>query len=125
MTARGFDTVNSFAEVFGLSAGAPAGLEAYLLIGAVLFVLGLVACMSRKNAIGILIGIELILNAAVLNILAFSRFQHAATDIPGQIFAVFVIVLAACEAAIALAVLLNLYFNVGSIEVDFVHELKE
>ena len=112
-----------------LTSSAPVGLEAYLTVGALLFVLGLIACMTRRNAIGILIGIELILNAAILNFMAFWRFSgNTATGegaLAGPIMAVFIIVLAACEAAIALAILLNLYFNFGSVEVDLVKEMKQ
>lgn len=107
----------------------PIGLEGYLLVAAVLFVLGLTACMSRKNAVGVLIGIELILNAAVLNFMAFWRFAGAPLEgeaaLAGPLMAIFIIVLAACEAAVALAILLNLYFNFGSVEVDYASQMKE
>jgi NADH-quinone oxidoreductase subunit K len=112
----------------GFSSAAPVGLGAYLAVSSLLFVLGLVCCISRRNAIGILIGIELVLNAAILNFMAFWRFSgnalsgHGAGG--GPIMALFIIVLAACEAAIALAILLNLYFNFGSVEVDQVTEMK-
>lgn len=106
----------------------PVGLEAYLLVGAVLFCLGLAACMARRNAIGILIGIELILNAANLNLLAFWRFGGAASTGPnafdGPIFAVFVIILAACEAAVALGVIINLFYTYGTVEVDNVAKMR-
>ena len=105
----------------------PAGLRLYLIVAAALFTLGLVACMARRNAIGILIGIELILNAAILNFMAFWHFRGGlATDptMAGPIMGVFLIVLAACEAALALAILLNLYFNFGTVEVDSVHQMK-
>lgn len=108
---------------------APIGLTSYLLISAVLFSLGITACLYRRNAIGILIGIELLLNAAILNFMAFSRFVGISTiegqqDISGLLFGVFIIVLAACEAAIALAVLLNMYFNFSTIGVDRLNQLK-
>lgn len=100
-------------------------LFSYLLISGILFALGLVSVVSRKNAIGILIGIELILNATILNFLAFWRYLAQPEDASGGLtMAVFLIILAACEAAIALAVLLNLYFNFGTADVDFVHDLK-
>ncbi len=111
-----------------LSAQNPVGLQAYLSIAALLFVFGLIACISRRNAIGILIGIELMLNAAILNFMAFWRFLGNPVSgdgaLAGPVFGIFIIVLAACEAAVALAVLLNLYFNSGTVEVDLVHELK-
>jgi len=117
----------SLLRLLGLSSMYPGGLHLYLLVAAVLFVLGLSACMTRRNAIGILIGIELILNAAILNFMAFWRYRGGLQTDPamsGPIFGVFVIILAACEAAIALAILLNLYFNFGSVEVDKVHQMK-
>ena len=68
------------------------------------------------------------LNAAILNFMAFWRFNGNPTAgdgaLAGPVFGIFIIVLAACEAAVALAVLLNLYFNVGTVEVDLVHDLK-
>ncbi len=98
------------------------GLNAYLIIAAGLFCLGLVNCLARRNAIGILIGIELILNAANLNLIAFDRFSTNSLD--GQIFAIFVIILAACEAAIALAIIISLFMNSGAIDTDAANRMK-
>lgn len=110
--------------VFG---GGPVPLEAYLLVAGILFCLGLVSCAARRNAIGILIGIELILNAANLNFLAFWRFSGAATAgggaYDGPIFAIFVIILAACEAAVALGIVINLFYNYGTVEVDSIRKM--
>ncbi|HQH25996.1 MAG TPA: NADH-quinone oxidoreductase subunit NuoK [Oligoflexia bacterium] len=121
--------MKDFLQLMGSTTATPVGLEAYLIVAAALFVLGLTACIARRNAIGILIGIELMLNAAVLNFMAFWRFQGSPLDGPaalaGPVMGIFIIVLAACEAAVALAVLLNLYFNFGTVEVDMVHEMKE
>jgi len=117
----------SLAQTMGFAATHPVGLPIYLIVAAILFVLGLMACMLRRNAIGILIGIELILNAAILNFMAFWRFRGGLDTDPamsGPMFGVFAIVLAACEAAIALAILLNLYFNFGSVEVDKIRRMK-
>lgn len=72
--------------------------------------------MTKRNAIGILIGVELILNAAGINFVAFNRYSHGNMD--GIMFAVFIIVLAAAEAAIALAIFLNFYNNFSSIDVE-------
>jgi len=119
-------TANPLA-MLGVSAATPVSLQLYLFVAAVLFVLGLVACMARRNAIGILIGIELILNAAVLNFMAFWHFRGGLERDPsmsGPFFGIFIIILAACEAAIALAILLNLYFNFGSVEVDAIKNMK-
>lgn len=107
----------------------PVSLQAYLMVAAVLFCLGLAACMARRNAIGILIGIELILNAANLNFLAFWKFNGAATAgagaYDGPIFAVFVIILAACEAAVALGIVINLFYSHGTVEVDDIDRLRD
>ena len=83
------------------------GLHHFLAVGLVLFCLGLFCVLTRRNAIGILMGVELILNAANVNFIAFSHFGIAGYD--GQVFAVFVIMLAAAEAAIGLAIVLGIY----------------
>ena len=83
------------------------GLQHYLLLAALLFVCGLLTILVKRNAIGILMGVELILNAANVNLVAFSRF--GAGNLQGQLFAVFVIVIAAAEVAVALAIILTLY----------------
>lgn len=105
----------------------PVPLEFYLIIAAILFCLGLVCCTARRNAIGILIGIELILNAANLNLLAFWRFGGSpvtgAAAYDGPIFAVFVIILAACEAAVALGIVINLFYNFGTVETDVIKKM--
>ena len=98
------------------------GLTHYLVLSAILFALGILAMVSRRNAIGVLIGIELVLNAANLNLVAFGRFTTA--GLQGPVFAIFVIMLAAAEAAIALAILLNLFERTGSVSVDEADELK-
>lgn len=96
-------------------------LEHYLIVGAMLFSLGILAVATRRNAISVLMGVELILNAANVNLVAFSRFSD--TGIQGQVFAVFVIVLAAAEAAVALAIVLNIYRNYQMVNVDQVDSL--
>ena len=98
------------------------GLNAYLIVAAALFCLGVVNCLARRNAIGILIGIELILNAANLNLIAFDRFSTNGFD--GQVFSIFVIILAACEAAIALAIIITLFMNYGAIDTDNANRMK-
>lgn len=92
------------------------GLTHYVVVSVVLFTLGLATVMIRKNAIAVLMGIELILNASALNFVAFSRFNTA--SMRGEITALFVIVLAVAEAAVALAIVLNFYKQVGSANVD-------
>jgi len=98
------------------------GLPHFLTVGAILFALGLFAVMSRRNAIGILMGVELMLNASNINFVAFSRYVDHAVD--GQIMAAFVIVLAAAEAAVALAIVLAMYRNFGTANADVVQSLK-
>lgn len=101
----------------------------YLVVAALLFACGVVTILVKRNAIGILMGVELILNAANVNLVAFNRYSHGAdagghVRLDGQIFAVFVIVLAAAEAAVALAIFLNFYNNYSTIDVERGRELK-
>lgn len=96
-------------------------LNAYLLIAAVLFVCGAVCMATKRNAIGVLMGVELVLNGANLNFIAFSKYTKLGLD--GQVIALFVIVLAAAEAAVALAIALNFYNNHVTIDVDRANEL--
>tara|TARA_Y100000590_G_scaffold398762_1_gene481414 strand:+ start:888 stop:1196 length:309 start_codon:yes stop_codon:yes gene_type:complete len=98
-------------------------LQSYLVVSAILFSLGMYGIMTRKNAIAILMGIELILNSANINFIAFGRFNGMA-NVDGQVFSIFVIVLAAAEAAVALAIIINLFKNVGTVEVDSANTLK-
>jgi len=98
------------------------GLVHFLTVSAFLFSLGLFAVMKRRNAVGILMGVELMLNASNINFVAFSRY--VAHSIDGQIMAAFVIVLAAAEAAVALAIVLAMYRNFGTANADTVNSLK-
>jgi NADH:ubiquinone oxidoreductase subunit K len=104
------------------------GLQHYLVLGAVLFASGLVTILVKRNAIGILMGVELVLNAANINLVAFNRYAHGtaggALRLDGQVFAVFVIVLAAAEAAVALAIFLNFYNNFSTIDVEKAQNLR-
>jgi NADH:ubiquinone oxidoreductase subunit K len=97
------------------------GLSPYLIVGAVLFVCGVVCMATKRNAIGVLMGVELVLNGANVNFVAFSR--HTPLGLDGQTTALFVIVLAAAEAAVALAIALNYYNNHLTIDVDRGNEL--
>jgi NADH-quinone oxidoreductase subunit K len=98
-------------------------LNAYLMLGALLFVCGAVCMATKRNAIGILMGVELVLNGATINFVAFAYFNPT-FEIEGQIFALFVIVMAAAEAAVALAIVLNFYNNHMTVDVDTAEELK-
>ena len=93
-----------------------ASLTNYLLIGAVMFVCGVVCMATKRNGIAVLMGVELVLNGANVNFVAFSR--HTSLGLDGQIVSLFVIVLAAAEAAVALAIALNFYNNYQTIDVD-------
>ena len=97
-------------------------LPHYLTVSAALFTLGLLGVLTRRNAVNVLMGIELILNSANLNLVAFSRFS--AGNLGGQIFAVFVIIIAAAEAAVALAIVLSMYRLVKSVNLDQADTLK-
>lgn len=92
------------------------GLNHFLVLSAVLFSLGLFAVITKKNAVTVLMGVELILNAANINFIAFAKYVD--TDLDGQVFAIFVIVTAAAAAAVALAIVLNLYERLKSINLD-------
>ena len=98
----------------------------YLIVGAILFVVGAVCMATKRNALGVLMGIELVLNGANLNFIAFgSKFlRERSLGLDGELIALFVIVLAAAEAAVALAIALNFYNNHTSIDIDQADELK-
>jgi NADH-quinone oxidoreductase subunit K len=107
----------------------PVGLSHYLMVGAVLFVAGIVSMASKRNALGVLMGIELVLNGANVNFVAFSSEylqgqNPMALGLDGQLISLFVIVLAAAEAAVALAIVLSYYNNHATIDVDQADELK-
>jgi NADH-quinone oxidoreductase subunit K len=99
------------------------GIQPFLVLSAFLFACGVVCVASKRNAIGVLMGVELILNAANVNLVAFARFNPA-FRLDGQVFALLVIVLAAAEAAVALAIILNFYNNHGTVDVDEADELQ-
>jgi NADH-quinone oxidoreductase subunit K len=99
------------------------GLQPFLLLSAFLFACGVVCIATKRNAIGVLMGVELVLNAANVNFVAFARFNPS-FRLDGQVFTLLVIVLAAAEAAIALAIILNFYNNHSTVDVDEANELK-
>ena len=99
------------------------GLTHFLVISVVLFSLGLYVVITRKNAVMVLMGIELILNSANINFIAFAKFGNY--GLQGQIIALFVIVLAAAEAAIALAIVINIYKTITNINVDEIDSLRD
>jgi NADH-quinone oxidoreductase subunit K len=101
-------------------AGVP--LTHFVVLSAILFGLGLFCVVTRRNAIGILMGIELILNSANVNYVAFARYGRGGYD--GQVFSIFVIMLAAAEAAIGLAIVLGIYQSFETIDVEATDRLR-
>ena len=99
-------------------------LEHYLVVGALIFGIGLYMALAKRNFVGVLMGIELMFNAVNLTFLAFSRFVEAAEPLSGHVFVVFVITVAAAEAAAALALAVLVYRNRGTIDMDRINLLK-
>ena len=99
------------------------GLHHYLFVAAALFVIGLTTVATRRNAVAILMGVELILNAAAINFVAFSHFVAGAID--GQVFTVFIIILAAAEAAVALAIVLAIFRHFRAIDAEETSTLQQ
>tara|TARA_Y100000814_G_scaffold6626_1_gene6043 strand:+ start:305 stop:664 length:360 start_codon:yes stop_codon:yes gene_type:complete len=106
----------------------PVGAMHYVVVGAILFTCGVLCMATKRNALGVLMGIELVLNGANLNFIAFGsrylRNDANSMGLDGQLIALFVIVLAAAEAAVALAIVLNFYNNHNSIDVDRADQLQ-
>jgi NADH:ubiquinone oxidoreductase subunit K len=102
----------------------PASLSPYLAVSSLLFCCGVLAVATRRNAIGVLIGLELMLNAAALQFTAYGRFRLDGVDVQGQAAALFVIVVAAAEAAVALALLFAVYRTAKDIDLEKTRELR-
>ncbi|GBD14339.1 NADH-quinone oxidoreductase subunit 11 [bacterium HR25] len=100
------------------------GLEHFLLLGALLFGIGLFLVLSKRNVIGILIGIELMFNAVNLTLVAFARFVESTNALSGQVFVVFSIAVAAAEAAVALALAVAIYRQRETVDVDKINLLR-
>jgi NADH:ubiquinone oxidoreductase subunit K len=103
--------------------GLASSLSSYLAVSGVLFLLGVATILVRRNALYVLMGVELILNAANLNFVAFARFGGHGLD--GQMFALFVVILAAAEAAIALAIVLRIFHDFGTIDITRTDSLRD
>ncbi len=99
-------------------------LSWYLIVAAVLFCIGIYGVLARRNAVGILMGVELMLNAVNINLVAFWRYI-APTEVYGQAFALFVLVVAAAEAVVGLALIISVYRNRGSIDAEDINILKQ
>lgn len=105
----------------------PYCLSSFLVVSSILLCLGLYTVLTRRNAIGILMGIELVLNAGALNFVAFSRFLQApegASPLSGQVFTLFIIAIAAAEAAAAMAIVLALYSMLKTVDVEQFQQLR-
>jgi NADH:ubiquinone oxidoreductase subunit K len=94
------------------------GLRHFLVLGSLLFALGMYGVLSRRNAIAILLSIELMLNGVNIMMVAFSRFIATRQELAGQIFALFIITVAAAEAAIGLAIVIAIYRQRRTVQVD-------
>lgn len=94
----------------------------FLIVAAILFCIGLGVALTKKNAIGVLLGLELMLNAVNINLVAFSR--HDPDLLRGQLFALFVMVVAVCEVAIALAIVLRVFDHYKTVDPDRIDHLR-
>ena len=99
-------------------------LSWYLIVAAVLFCIGIYGVLARRNAVGILMGVELMLNAVNINLVAFWRYLNP-SDVTGQAFALFVLVVAAAEAVVGLALIISVYRNHGDIDAENINLLKQ
>jgi NADH-quinone oxidoreductase subunit K len=99
-------------------------LSWYLVVAAVLFCIGIYGVLARRNAVGILMGVELMLNAVNINLVAFWRYLNP-TDVAGQAFALFVLVVAAAEAVVGLALIISVYRNRTDIDAENINLLKQ
>lgn len=105
----------------------PFSLTSFLIVASLLFCFGVYTVLTRRNAIGILMGIELIMIAAGLNFVAFTRFmppEHLSPPLAGHVFTLFIIAVAAAEVAVALAIVLALYQRLTTIDVQEFDELR-
>src|SRR4051794_23165728 len=100
------------------------GLRHFLVLGTILFALGLYGVLSRRNAIAILLSIELMLNGVTLLMVSFARFIVSDQDMAGQMFAIFIITQAAAEAAVGLAIIIAVYRQRRTIQVDQLDLMK-
>ena len=96
----------------------------FLVLGAVLFCIGVYGVLARRNGVLVLMSIELILNAVNINLVAFGSLQEGAAAITGQVFALFVVTIAAAEVGVGLAIVLLIYRNRRSVDLDDVAQMK-
>lgn len=102
----------------------PIPMEAYIVVSLIMFFAGVYGFLSRKNLLMILISVELILNATDINFVVFNRYLYPG-QLEGFFFALFTIAISACETAVAIAIVINIYRNLNNVEVDSLKELKE
>ena len=122
--AAGTDAAAALVPSAAVAASTFAGsLASYLVVSFALFMLGLATILVRRNALYVLMGVELILNAANLNFVAFARFGGYGLD--GQLVALFVVILAAAEAAIAMAIVLRIFHDFGTIDITRTDSLRD
>jgi NADH:ubiquinone oxidoreductase subunit K len=99
-------------------------LEQVLIVGAILFAIGLYIALTKRNAVAVLMGIELMLNAVNLTFIAFARLSESSRPLDGHVFAIFVITVAAAEAAVALALAVSVYRYRQTVNVDEIKLLR-
>ena len=100
------------------------GLEPYLIVGALIFAIGLYVALAKRNVVAVLMGIELMLTAVNLTLVAFSRFVESPQPLAGHVFVIFIVTVAAAEATVALALAMAIYRSRETIEVDQINLLK-
>jgi NADH-quinone oxidoreductase subunit K len=103
---------------------APIGLQHFLVLSAILFAIGMFGALSRSNAVGVLLSIELMLNAVNVMMVAFACYVNSPQPLAGQLFAIFIITVAAAEAAVGLAIVITVYRLRHTIQVDEIDLLK-
>ena len=109
--------------IVNTSGGAPIPLTAYLIVSLIMFFAGIYGFFTRKNLILILISIELILNSVDINFAAFNRYLFP-DRMEGLFYALFVIAISACETAVAIAIVINVYRKFGNTEIDNIQQMK-
>jgi NADH:ubiquinone oxidoreductase subunit K len=98
-------------------------LQYFLIISTIMFFIGVYGFLTRRNLITMLMSVELILNSVNINFVAFNRYLFPG-NLQGHFFSIFIIAVAACEAAVAIAIILNIYRRFSNINVENVHEMK-
>lgn len=102
----------------------PVGLHHFLVLGTLLFCIGMYGALARRNAIGVLLSIELMLNGVNVLMVAFARYINTAQDFAGQLFAIFIMTVAAAEAAVGLAIVIHVYRLRRTVAVDQLDLMK-